>query len=93
MSDGEDIPIHFDQSPANTAVYEQGGPIHREMTAEGAGTGFGHNKENGHEVPHSGNGAKSGIAKDLHLSSIKGLRPSMGWGRKKEESGTSSGSV
>jgi hypothetical protein len=61
------------------------------MTAEGAGTGYGNNKEgngNGHvhEVPHSGNGAISGIAKDLHLGNIKGL------GRKKEVD-ASSGSV
>ena len=88
----ETVPIHFDTIEANTAVYEQGGPIQREVTVEGAGTGYGHANAHGHEhneevVPNSGNGGRSGLAKDLHLSVVKGL------GRKKEVSEGSSGSV
>lgn len=66
---GEEVPIHFDSDPMDTAVYEQGGPLQHAMTNTGAGTGY----ANGHEektipaaVPHSGNRGLSGIAKDYH---------------------------
>ncbi|PQE22511.1 formate nitrite transporter family protein [Rutstroemia sp. NJR-2017a BVV2] len=98
LADGESIPIHFDYSPANTAVYEQGGPIQREITASGAGTAFDHHhntkEQQAGELPNSGNGAHSGIAKDLHLNSIKALGRKATWGKKDEETTTnSSGSV
>jgi hypothetical protein len=98
LADGESIPIHFDYSPANTAVYEQGGPIQRQITASGAGTAFDHhhntNEQHASEIPNSGNGAHSGIAKDLHLNSIKALGRKATWGKKDEEGTTnSSGSV
>ncbi|PQE28817.1 formate nitrite transporter family protein [Rutstroemia sp. NJR-2017a WRK4] len=98
LADGESIPIHFDYSPANTAVYEQGGPIQRQITASGAGTAFDHhhntNEQQADEIPNSGNGAHSGIAKDLHLNSIKALGRKATWGKKDEEgTTTSSGSV
>ncbi|KAB8297636.1 hypothetical protein EYC80_001444 [Monilinia laxa] len=81
----ETVPIHFDMVDANTAVYEQGGPIHRQTTADGAGTGYGnvHNKD---VVPNSGNNGRSGIANDLHLGVVESL------GRRKELS-EGSGSV
>jgi hypothetical protein len=82
----ETVPIHFDTIDANTAVYEQGGPIQRQVTIEGAGTGYGH-AHNPEVVPNSGNNARSGIAKELHLGAVESL------GRKKEGSEGSSGSV
>jgi hypothetical protein len=98
LADGESVPIHFDYSPANTAVYEQGGPIQRQVTASGAGTAFDHHhntkEQQADEIPNSGNGAHSGIAKDLHLNSIKALGRKATWGKKDEEgTTTSSGSV
>lgn len=80
----ETVPIHFDTVDANTAVYEQGGPIQRQMTIDGAGTGYGHDVN---VVPNSGNNARSGIAKDLHLGVVESL------GRKKEGGSEGSASV
>lgn len=72
--EGEDVPIHFDEGLApDTAVYEQGGPIRREVTGTGAGTG-----EKGFAVgrmPDSGNRGISGLGRELN----KGL-----FGRKKD---------
>ncbi|TGO53927.1 hypothetical protein BCON_0115g00100 [Botryotinia convoluta] len=82
----ETVPIHFDTVDANTAVYEQGGPIQRQVTIEGAGTGYGH-AQNPEVVPNSGNNGRSGIAKELHLGAVESL------GRKKEGSEGSNGSV
>ncbi|QSZ28578.1 hypothetical protein DSL72_003076 [Monilinia vaccinii-corymbosi] len=75
----ETVSIHFDTVDANTAVYEQGGPINRQATADGAGTGYGHAHDK-HVVPSSGNNGRSGIAHDLHLGAVEGL------GRRKEGS-------
>ncbi|KAI9649958.1 hypothetical protein NHQ30_002543 [Ciborinia camelliae] len=82
----ETVPIHFDTTDANTAVYEQGGPIQRQATVDGAGTGYGHAHDTS-VVPNSGNNGKSGIAKDLHLGVVESLA------RKKEGSEGSSESV
>ena len=67
---GNEVEIHFDTMPMDTAVYEQGGPLQNAITSTGAGTGYGN--EHGHEVkglntvPDSGNMGVSGLAKDLH---------------------------
>ncbi|KAF4611393.1 hypothetical protein G7Y89_g15620 [Cudoniella acicularis] len=60
--------------PLDTAVYEQGGPLERQITATGAGTGYG--KENGgrhdeHVIPSSGNGGVSGLAREFHARHFK----------------------
>lgn len=63
----------------DTAVYEQGGPLERHMTAGGAGTGYGHQNghltggENGHKtgIPDSGNKGLSGIAKEFHIRNFQ----------------------
>jgi len=62
---GEDVPIHFDTTPIDTAVYEQGGPLHQEITATGAGTGYGNENGKG-MLPDAGNKGLSGLARDFH---------------------------
>jgi hypothetical protein len=75
---GNEVPIHFDNTPMDTAVYEQGGPLHQHMTSTGAGTGYGtqsngHGPEikDGHAIPDSGNRGVSGLARDLHGKMFK----------------------
>lgn len=71
---GEDVPIHFDNAANDTATYQQGGPLEPTMTATGAGTGYGNEirgrdaeaKQAPHTLPHSGNHATSGIAKEYN---------------------------
>ena len=46
---GNEVEIHFDDSPTDTAVFDQGGPISRNASI----------------VPHSGNKAVSGVASEL----------------------------
>ena len=71
---GNEVEIHFDTMPMDTAVYEQGGPLHHEITATGAGTAYGNEEKtthNMHAVPDSGNGGVSGLAKELHGKMFK----------------------
>jgi len=74
---GNEVPIHFDNMPMDTAVYEQGGPIEHRMTNTGAGTGYsqsnGHGPEikDGHQIPDSGNNGVSGLARELHGKMFK----------------------
>ncbi len=46
-----------------------GGPLEREITSTGAGTGY--KNEHSHTIPNSGNGGVSGIAKDFHAKHFK----------------------
>jgi hypothetical protein len=75
--EGTEVEIHFDTTPLDTAVYEQGGPLRHQITPTGAGTANqnGHGPElkegHSHPVPHSGNGGLSGIAKDFHIKHFK----------------------
>lgn len=78
---GEEVEIHFDTMPLDTAVYEQGGPLEHQITATGAGTGYssrGHekNEKGEHPLPNSGNGGVSGFAKDFHARHFKKSNPS-----------------
>lgn len=60
--------------PMDSAVYEQGGPLQHEITATGAGTGYGNESKgihHGHTVPDSGNVGVSGLAKELHGKMFK----------------------
>ena len=72
---GEEVEIHFDTMPLDTAVYEQGGPLEHQITATGAGTGYssGEQKVNGVDaaIPNSGNRGVSGLAKDFHARHFK----------------------
>jgi Formate/nitrite transporter len=70
---GNEVEIHFDTMPMDTAVYEQGGPLQNTITSTGAGTGYGNENEvkHGHLVPDSGNKGVSGLAKDLHGKMFK----------------------
>ncbi|KAF8861639.1 hypothetical protein BDZ45DRAFT_250153 [Acephala macrosclerotiorum] len=69
LAGGEEVQIHFDTLPMDTAVYEQGGPLERQITATGAGTGY--ETRHAHPIPDSGNGGVSGIAKDFHARHFK----------------------
>jgi len=72
--EGDDVEIHFDTMPMDTAVYEQGGPLQHEITATGAGTAYGNEAKttrNGHTMPDSGNSGVSGLAKELHGKMFK----------------------
>lgn len=74
---GNEVEIHFDTMPLDTAVYEQGGPLQHHITSTGAGTGYANGsgvevKEgHTHAIPHSGNGGVSGLAKDFHAKHFK----------------------
>ena len=75
---GNEVEIHFDTMPMDTAVYEQGGPLETQITSTGAGTGYGIEHSNGqevkglnHSVPDSGNRGVSGLAKELHGKMFK----------------------
>lgn len=71
---GNEVEIHFDTMPMDTAVYEQGGPLQHEITSTGAGTAYGNEVKgarHGHAVPDSGNGGVSGLAKELHGKMFK----------------------
>ncbi|KAE9371573.1 hypothetical protein N431DRAFT_410451 [Stipitochalara longipes BDJ] len=71
---GEEVEIHFDTQPLDTAVYEQGGPLEHQITATGAGTGYSTREQKGNgvdTVPHSGNNGVSGFAKDFHARHFK----------------------
>ena len=64
---GSEVELYFDTMAADTAVYEQGGPLEREITSTGAGTA---NRDevkahHNHAVPDSGNRGVSGLAKEL----------------------------
>jgi len=75
---GTEVEIHFDTMPTDTAVYEQGGPLERTITATGAGTGYGRETNGGetktpHDttIPDSGNRGISGIAREFHAKHFK----------------------
>lgn len=97
LAGGEEVEIHFDTMPVDTAVYEQGmcfpshvspllfnyledhllikkitgGPLQRQITDTGAGTGYSSSSTTKNHIPHSGNGGISGIAKDFHIKHFK----------------------
>lgn len=60
---GNDVEIHFDHSPYDIAVYEQGGLGSRNPSVATA-------------VPDSAGNAQSGLAKDLHAGLFKKERDS-----------------
>jgi hypothetical protein len=71
---GQEVEIHFDTMPLDTAVYEQGGPLEHQITATGAGTGYSSREDKGNgadTLPHSGNQGVSGFAKDFHARHFK----------------------
>jgi hypothetical protein len=63
---GTEVPIHFDTAPLDVADYERGGSLQNVITATSGATGCVQETKTRHIVPDSGNGAVSGIAKDLH---------------------------
>lgn len=50
-------------------MFVKGGPIKREITATGAGTGYNNSQQQ--SIPDSGNKGISGIAKDFHARHFK----------------------
>lgn len=76
---GEEVPIHFDTMPVDTATYQNGGPLEHIITATGAGTRYG-NEVQGRDtdssnmvdhIPDSSNHARSGLEKEYHVSHFK----------------------
>ena len=67
---GNEVEIHFDTMPMDTAVHEQGGPLQSEITSTGAGTAYGNGNglkgRRNRAVPDSGNNGVSGLARELH---------------------------